>query len=89
MVTGMKIVFILFFAAFAVIPLFGYQAIVIPDRAKSAEKSAARELQYHLEKSTGTKLPILPEKKSGPGITGGFFLGNTRAAAKRKLDVSD
>ena len=89
MVTGMKIVFILFFAAFAVIPLFGYQAIVIPDRAKSAEKSAARELQYHLEKSTGTKLPILPEKKSGSGITGGFFLGNTRAAAKRKLDVSD
>lgn len=64
------------------------QAIIIPDRPNSIEKTAAAELQYHLEKSTGVKIPVLPEKKWSADIKGGFFLGATRAAAERKLDVS-
>lgn len=63
-------------------------AIIIPDRPKSVEKAAAEELQYHLEKSTGARIPVIPEKELHAGIGGGFYLGATRAAAKLKPDAS-
>lgn len=88
MVTVMKQLFFFLLSAGAAVSLAAGEAIILPDRAKSVEKTAAEELQYHLLKATGIRLPILPERKVTPAVTGGFYLGGTRAAAERKLDVS-
>lgn len=55
-------------------------AIVIPDRANSVEKTAAKELKYHLEKACGVKLPILTESRAASTITSGFKLGRVGGA---------
>lgn len=66
----------------------GNGAIVLPERANQIEQKAAQELQYHLRQSTGAELPVISEKRLGPEIKGGYFLGNTKAAKLAGLDVS-
>ncbi len=53
--------------------------IVTPDRAWSAEKFAAQELQYHLQLATGATLPILSESESGERSGPRISIGQTEA----------
>jgi hypothetical protein len=63
-------------------------AIIIPDNPNSVELSAAKELQYHLQKATEIRLPIIREKEITEKITGGYLLGNTQKAKEQKIDIS-
>ncbi len=58
--------------------------IVIPAASSPVERTAAQELQQHLEKVTGAALPIVTEAtpKSGPRL----LVGNTAAARKLAPD---
>jgi hypothetical protein len=48
--------------------------IVTPDRPTSAVRCAAQELQGFVHKITGVRLPVVPERKAGPGPA--FVLGS-------------
>lgn len=50
--------------------------IVIPDKCSSAVRHAAAELQGHLLKIAGVRLPVVPEKTAGDGPS--FLLGPCR-----------
>jgi hypothetical protein len=61
--------------------------IVVPAKPLEVESYAAQEFQYHIEASTGARLPILHEdtdSATGPKL----YLGATRAAATAGLDAS-
>ncbi len=60
--------------------------IVIPEKPVYTVEFAVKELQYHVEKSTGVKLPVLSESEAlpaGPRI----YMGATAAAAKAGLST--
>ena len=59
--------------------------IVIPAKANLVEQFAARELQYHLAKSTGLTPPIQNEPEA-PTAGTRVFLGRCGAAAKAGID---
>jgi hypothetical protein len=62
-------------------------SIVIPAAPLPVESYAARELQYHVESSTGARLPVVSEDHNVP--TGAHvYLGNCKAAAAAKIDPS-
>lgn len=56
-----------------------HATIVTPDQPIPAEAHAAAELQYHVEQSTGVRLPIVVESEFTP-TSGAIFIGSTRAA---------
>ena len=56
-------------------------AIIIPDKAIAPEKLAAEELQYHIQKASGAKLPIYREKDAAVKPGGMIYVGNCRATA--------
>ena len=66
-------------------------AIVVPDDPLPGVSFAARELQYHLRRASGTELPILREKELTSRRTPLVFLGNCgatkQAGIKTKWDV--
>lgn len=62
-------------------------SIVVPSQPLRVETYAATELQYHIEMSTGAKLPILFEEKAPPS-GGHIYLGNCKAAASARIDPS-
>ena len=60
--------------------------IVLPAQKNWATLEAARELNYHIQKSTGVKLPVYnEEKKVGNKIK--IYIGDTLAAQKAGIDV--
>jgi len=61
--------------------------IVIPAQALPVEAYAAKELQYHIEVSTGLRLPIFSEDRELPAGAR-VYLGNCQAAASTKIDPS-
>jgi hypothetical protein len=61
--------------------------IVIPAKALAVESYAARELQYHVEASTGATLPIVGEDGNLP-IGTHVYLGQCRATAAAGIDPS-
>lgn len=64
--------------------------IVIPTRAEAVVQAAAEELQWHLERVTGARLPILPEADAEDQVAGpALFLGATEAAAAIGLNAQD
>ena len=60
--------------------------IVIPDKPVPAVTYAAAELQYHVSKSSGATLRILPERDVTADIEGAVYLGATRRAVKAGID---
>jgi len=52
-------------------------AVVLPESATPAERTAAEELQYHLFLITGQELEIVPEGKQGG--RGSFFIGRCKS----------
>lgn len=62
-------------------------AIVVPAEALPVESYAARELQYHVEASSGAQLPIVAEGRNlPPGAH--VFLGNCNASRTANVDPS-
>jgi len=62
-------------------------SIVVPVHALAVESYAARELQYHVERPTGTKLLIVPEGQETEAKSR-VYLGKCVAAANIHLDPS-
>ena len=57
------------------------KGIVVPAAANSVEKTAADELQYHLQAATGALLPIVSEDSpEAAALDGGYCLGAVRRA---------
>jgi hypothetical protein len=88
--------FLMAVAALLSIPAFGLDlvregkavaAIVIPAQPLPVESYAAKELQYHLEVSTGLRLPIFPEDRDLPA-SARVYLGHCGAAASGGIDPS-
>ena len=51
-------------------------SIYVPKNSIAADKTAAKELQTHLQKITGTKLDVVTEKSVGNKPA--FYIGNTK-----------
>jgi len=62
-------------------------AIVVPAESLPVESYAARELQYHVEASTGAQLPIVAEGHDLPADVH-VYLGNCNAARTAGADPS-
>jgi Domain of unknown function (DUF4838)/Glycosyl hydrolases family 2, sugar binding domain len=60
--------------------------IVLPDRSTVIERFAAKELQHHITKISGARLPIIGEKSAEPG-TPIIAVGATAVAKKRNIRV--
>src|SRR5882724_5127982 len=60
-------------------------SIVIPQNTLPVDQYAARELQYHVEISTGASLPIIVEDQPTPGGSH-IYLGNCKATAAARID---
>jgi hypothetical protein len=83
-------------AALAAIPSFALDlvkdgkpaaAIIIPAQPLPVESYAAKELQYHIQRSTEAQLPVVSEGHDlppGPRV----YLGSCQAAASEKIDTS-
>lgn len=61
--------------------------IVIPESACSVVEYAAQELQSYVEKSTGIKMPILPEGKE-VSASKRIYVGATKAACEAGIKTS-
>jgi len=59
--------------------------IVIPDEPLPVHQFAAEELQYHLERSSGAKLPICREQDVATDDSGCVFLGPCRRPIQRDV----
>jgi len=62
-------------------------SIVVPGKALSVETYAAAELQYHVQASTGVKLPIVADDQPD-GFSGHVYLGNVKSAPGAQVDAS-
>ena len=62
-------------------------SIVIPARPSPVESYAAKELQYHVESSTGARLPIVSEDQDVPAGAH-VYLGNGKATSAANIDPS-
>ncbi len=67
----------------------GNAVIILPAKAILTEKFAADELQYHIERATGAKLPIQLEGSGGDDGKYRIYLGNTEAARNAGLGTDD
>ncbi len=83
-------------AALLALPAFGIDlvrdrqplaVIVVPTRPLPVESYAAKEFQYHVECSTGLRLPIFSEDRELPP-TARVYLGNCKAAASEMIETS-
>ena len=63
-------------------------SIIIPDQKSWAAAEAAQELNYHIQKATGVKLPVLQESKAALDKTN-IYIGDTKAAAKAGINISE
>jgi hypothetical protein len=63
-------------------------SIVVPAQPLPVESYAAKELQYHVETSTGARLPIVSEGQQD-SLAHHVYLGKTNAAATAKVDPSN
>ncbi|MBP90547.1 MAG: hypothetical protein CMJ64_28200 [Planctomycetaceae bacterium] len=61
--------------------------IVIPDEPVPVHQFAAEELQYHIERSSGAKLPIRRERDVPMDDSGCVFLGPCRRAVQRGINA--
>ena len=61
--------------------------IVIPAGPLAVESYAAKELQYHLQTSSGAELPIISEDKPVPAGAR-VYLGHCKASAAASIDPS-
>jgi hypothetical protein len=61
--------------------------IVIPAQPLPVESYAGKDLQYHIETSTGARLPLVSEGQE-TSAGGHIYLGHCRAAARAKADSS-
>lgn len=65
-------------------------AIVVADSASEIAKYAAGELQFHVEKATGVRLPLLRESDAAlQQFPHGLYIGATLAAEKRGIRPPD
>src|SRR5262249_53920299 len=60
-------------------------AMVLPEQPLPVESYAAKELQYHIERSTGAQLQVVAESQL-VSVTSHIYLGHCRAADAVKLD---
>jgi hypothetical protein len=66
-------------------------AIYVAEAARPTENEAARELQYHIRRATGTELPILSEADvaAAPSSQTRVYVGRTRRAMEVGLALED
>ena len=62
--------------------------IVLPEKVEHMVKLACDELNYHLWKSTGTKLPVISEKDETE-YKNLIYLGNTQTAVANGINPAD
>ncbi len=60
-------------------------AIIVPAQPLPVESYAAKELQYHIQISTGAQLPIVPESQDLP-TNAHIFLGHCHATADANIN---
>jgi hypothetical protein len=60
-------------------------AIVIPEQPLPVESYAAKELQYHIARSTGAQVQVIAESEA-VSVTNHIYLGHCKAADAVKLD---
>ncbi|HWL51619.1 MAG TPA: DUF4838 domain-containing protein [Chthoniobacteraceae bacterium] len=61
--------------------------IVVPDKPSAVARYAARELEWHIERATGAKLPILSEGQAAASpLENRIYLGVTSASREAGLD---
>ena len=88
-ILGLNFTTISAFAKFDIVKNGKAQAcIVIPDKKSWAASEAAKELNYHIQKATGVKLPIMQESKAVSGKTN-IYIGDTKAAAAFGINVPE
>jgi hypothetical protein len=63
--------------------------IVLPDKTNVMEEFAAKELQYHLERMSGAKVPIVHETALPTKGVSRIFIGQTAFAKKKGIHVKD
>ncbi len=63
--------------------------LVIADDPAEVAAYAARELQLHVRKATGVTLPIMPESRATNESLSRIYIGDTRAAAERRIVPAD
>lgn len=62
--------------------------IVIPKPANAVVEAAARELQSHVEKATGTRIPVLTEGSVPHAATKRICIGSTKSAVDAGISTS-
>ena len=62
--------------------------IILPDAPNHAEAFAAKELQYHLGKVTGT-VPVIAKEGEKSALNYHFYIGDTRAARNSGIKKSE
>jgi len=63
--------------------------VVIADTPSPVAQYAVQELVTHIQKATGATLPIVSESQAGDASTPRIYIGQTRAAAERKIVPAD
>jgi hypothetical protein len=62
--------------------------IVIPDNAIPCEKLAADELQYHIKKASGVKIPIHTESSKAQNSENSIYIGNCVSTSKAGINTA-
>lgn len=63
--------------------------VVTPEGAGSVVRYAAQELEYHVERATGVRLPVVSEAAVPPGVRSRIYLGDTAAARAAGIRVTE
>ncbi len=64
-------------------------AIVIPLHETPVEQLASKEMQYHIQQSTGAVVPIIRDTQVSSGATGYIYLGATQASQLAGIDTTN
>ncbi len=61
--------------------------IVVPDEPSAVAVHAAEEFQHHIQRATGVKLEIIPERKAALETEAYIYIGPSRASEKAGIGV--
>ncbi|OGV49868.1 MAG: hypothetical protein A2017_13410 [Lentisphaerae bacterium GWF2_44_16] len=64
-------------------------AIIVPEKTIDVEKLAAAELQHHIMKATGVKLPVYNEKEQPADFKSFIYIGNCKKTSEAGIKTSE